>query len=559
MIRLRRLAVSLRHTHPRQVARRARLIVQRRAAELAARVVPLAARFDAAPRPDLRAVLPAPLFPPRLDLVTRDDGRPFARILERSLSLSPRIDWRWPREEPGARLDRLTLHYHEWAEGLDDDELRLALTDWIEENPPYRPGYWRDAWNSYAVSIRTVVWLQQLAARRGRLPAGLEAGLARSLVAQLRFLLGNLELDIGGNHLVRNVKALLWASRAFDGPEAVAWGAKGRRLLERSVLPQVLPDGVHFERSPAYHAQVTADLLECLSVLPEGEDRDALSAIVGKMAQALADLTHPDGRVSLFNDGGLHMAYAPAAILAAHRSLGGAWIQPQRVAAMRDAGYFTAREGDDLVVVDCGRLGPDELPAHAHGDALAFEWSLSGRRLVVDAGVLEYQGPMRAWSRATRSHNTLTLDERDQAEFWGEFRMARRPDVVLDVYESRGPGFSLRGRHDGYAHLPGSPVHERAFEVRPDRIAVADTVRGGAGQRARARLLLEPEVTIEREPRGAVLTSGPARALMTTSAPLTVDSAIWAPDFGVRRETRQLVLDYGPAPCAGSFTLERIP
>jgi hypothetical protein len=84
-------------------------------------------------------------------------------------------------------------------------------------------------------------------------------------------------------------------------------------------------------------------------------------------------------------------------------------------------------------------------------------------------------------------------------------------------------------------------------------------VRGGAGQRARARLLLEPEVTIEREPRGAVLTSGPARALMTTSAPLTVDSAIWAPDFGVRRETRQLVLDYGPAPCAGSFTLERIP
>jgi uncharacterized heparinase superfamily protein len=555
--RLRRLATSLSHTHPRQIAERVRLLAKRRVVESAARVLPLAASLDRAPRPALRADLPPPLFPPREDLVVRVAEKPYARILERTVSLSPRIDWRWPRELPGTRLDRLTLHYHEWAEALDDAEMRHALSDWIEENPPYATGYWRDAWSSYAVSIRAVVWLQQIAARRGRTAPEVEERYARSLAAQLRFLAGNLELDIGGNHLVRNVKALLWAGRSFEGAEAQAWGHRGVDLLERDVLPQVLPDGVHFERSPAYHSQVLADLLECMWVLPEGEARDRLKIVTDRMTQALVDLTHPDGLVSLFNDGGLHMAYSPTAILAAHRKLGGAWITPRPVAAFRDAGYFTARSGEDLVVVDCGRLCPDELPAHAHGDALAFEWTLAGQRIVVDAGVYEYQGPMRAWSRATRSHNTLTLDDLDQAEFWGEFRMARRPGVTVDRYETEGAGFRLRGAHDGYRHLAGSPIHERRFDVRPDRIAVDDVVRGGLGQAARARLLLHPDVAVEQVASGLLLSSGPARAILSTTAALTIVPESWAPDFGVRQETKQVVLDYGRAPCEGSFTLER--
>lgn len=536
--------------------RRLGLVAKRRIAE----ALPPGSRLEREPLPSLRADLPPPLFAPREGLVARDDGRPYGRILERTVSLSPRIDWRWPREQPGTRLDRLTLHYHEWAEGLDDDELRHAVTDWIERNPPYGKGYWRDAWNSYAVSIRCVVWLQQLAVRRGRLSAEFEATLARSLAVQLRFLMGNLELDIGGNHLVRNVKALLWGAQAFEGEEAAAWGRRGRALLEREVLPQVLPDGVHFERSPAYHAQVLADLLECLSVLPEGEERDRLVEATDRMAQALADLTHPDGAVSLFNDGGLHMAYAPAAVLGAHRKLGGGWIHPRPFAAMQFAGYYTARAGEDLVVVDCGRLGPDELPAHAHGDALAFEWSLAGRRVVVDAGVFEYQGPMRAWSRATTSHNTVTLDDLDQAEFWAEFRMARRPNVVATMYlTTEEKGFVLTGGHDGYAHLPGRPVHERTFLVQPARIEIIDTVRGGAGQSVKARILLHPDVSIEREPGGLVLSSGPARARLTTAAPFSVEAATYAPDFGVRFDTKRIVIDYGQAPCGGGFTLERLP
>ena len=56
----------------------------------------------------------------------------------------------------------------------------------------------------------------------------------------------------------------------------------------------------------------------------------------------------------------------------------------------RRPGYFGARLGDDYLVVDCGRIGPDDLPAHAHGDVLSFELSIAGHRIIVDQGVYEY-------------------------------------------------------------------------------------------------------------------------------------------------------------------------
>ena len=40
------------------------------------------------------------------------------------------------------------------------------IKDWIGANKPYKKGYWLDDWNSYSLSIRVVVWMQQFE-RRG--------------------------------------------------------------------------------------------------------------------------------------------------------------------------------------------------------------------------------------------------------------------------------------------------------------------------------------------------------------------------------------------------------
>ena len=499
----------------------------------------------------LELPLHPPLFPARLHLGGVGPSGTSAHFLNQIWPLEVPMNWR----PPAGQLEIMNLHYMEYLEGLTPQDGQRFVHDWIKANPPYCPGYWRDRWNSYALSIRCVVWMQEIA--RGRLTPD-ELTLA-SLCEQIRFLKQNLELDICGNHLVKNIKALLYAGACFHGSEPDSWSNLGRKLLGREISTQVLADGVHFERSPSYHLQVFADLLECYQLLPDLPIRALLGESLDQMAQASADLTHPDGLISLFNDGGLHMAYSPAVCLNAYTQLRARQVSQNIDFSLSDAGYFGAREGLDFVLVDCGKIAPDSLPAHGHGDIFSFEWSLKGKRWIVDQGVFEYkEGLKRIHSRATSSHNTVTLDGLDQCEFWKSFRVGRRAKVTLHRYEAKGTHFVLEGSHDGYAHLPGGPIHTRVFDAEPSRIIIEDRVHGGNGQKVEARLLLHPDVRIDpTSERRFELILGEDRVILEGTYPLRVLPDYWYPDFGVKVPTFRIVLDYGPAPCSGSFTLSR--
>src|SRR5207244_169283 len=84
--------------------------------------------------------------------------------------------------------------------------------------------------------------------------------LLASAYAQLRFLSRNLEHDVRGNHLIANLRALVCGAIFFEGDEPRRWRGVALWLLEIEIGEQVLPDGGHFERNPAYHLLVLRDL-----------------------------------------------------------------------------------------------------------------------------------------------------------------------------------------------------------------------------------------------------------------------------------------------------------
>lgn len=551
---------SIRYTRPRQLVARLLLIAKRKflarfaSAALKRRVALADAALPLQGHPLL------PLFPPRRQLVA-GTAPLTVRFLNVERNIALPLDWRPADLRVGTRLWLLNLHYMEFLEGLDDAQCFAYMRDWIARNLPYAPGYWLDNWNSFSLSIRIVVWMQQLAARgTTALAEDDRQSILRSLVAQARFLHSNIESDIGGNHIIKNIKALLWAGRFFDGAEARDWHRAGCRLLERELAEQVLPDGMHYELSHAYHAQVFADLLECYAALHDGALRQALGAALDRMARCQQDLTHPDGKCSLFNDAGLDMAYSTRECLAVHAALRGGRSAPQARIDYPSAGYFGLRSGDELILLDCGALAPDFLPAHGHGDALAFEWSIGDRRIVIDAGVYEYNdGPLRAASRATKTHNTVTLDDLDQSQFWKAFRVGRRARIVQRSVQWQDGGLRLEGMHDGYAHLPGGPRHRRTFAVAPGNIRIDDEIVGGSGQIATARLLLHPSCRVERKgPREVVLAIDTLRVRVAASADIDATPAECFLNFGVRQPTTQLVIRYGAAPVAGRIELGRL-
>ncbi|HMK90302.1 MAG TPA: alginate lyase family protein [Methylocystis sp.] len=452
----------------------------------------------------------------------------------------PRAGFDWGGG-PSDQLWRMNFHGMEYVEDVDDALFEQLLRSWIVANPLSRRGAWRDAWNSYALSIRAVCWMQQLATRGEHLDASFKALSAASLARQLAFLERNLETDIGGNHLVKNIKALLWAARFFDGPAAARWRMKGLRLLQSELPRQVLPDGAHYERSPSYHNQVFADLIECRLALGAGALDGALDDALRRMARATVDLTHPDGFVCLFNDAGLTTSYSSAACLAAFAQIFGERPAPRRVFALREAGYFGARDERSYFVADCGRIAPDDLPAHGHADVLSFEWSIDGARMIVDQGVYEYvPGERRRRARSAETHNTLCFDEADQADFFGAFRCGRRPSARVLRYEAREDGFLLEGDHDGFSVLRGRPRHRRRFHVAPRQIEIFDWIDGADDRAAHIRFLLHPDVELTLEATRARLRRGATAVQMTATLPIFCKKAVWWADMGVEQETRRL-------------------
>lgn len=538
-----------RNVPPRQILRRAELRLRER---LAAQLYATPARQAT---PALATPLPPPLFPPRLEQAdSLADG--FRLNLPwggRSFTLP--VDWHLPAGEPLEGSWRHRLHYMEFLEGLRTPLLERVVLDWIERNPLRGPRELRFAWHPFATSIRAVVWMQQIALRHRELSPRMLERAAASLAAQLRFVERHHESDLRGNHLIKNIKALLWGGAFFSGAEGERWRRLGRRLLAAELDEQILADGVHYERSPTYHCQVMADLLECHAVLPEGAERAALTRLLPGMGRAAALLTHPDGDIAQFNDSALHNAYASSACLAALARLG----EPARPAdgsfALPEAGYFIDRRGDDYLIVDCGAVAPPYLIGHGHGDILSFEWSLGGRRIIVDQGTYQNAaGPRRAASRSTLNHNTLSIDGEEQCDFYGAHRCGRRAVPELLEWRPTSAGFVLAGSHDGFAHLPGRPRPWRRFTLSPNRLVVEDRLLGGAGQAASAAYLCHPACRVEVEGARARITCGPVTVDMEAPGPLRLEEAEWYPDLYVALPAKRLRLDL-PRPDRGERTV----
>lgn len=316
-----------------------------------------------------------------------------------------------PAEPPdaGTRLGRFHRQYAddvlEAAREGDAAEAARLLATWIDAHPPHTG----DVWHPYPLSTRVGNWI----AAATLLPELVTDDVSRSAWRQLRRLEVNVEHDVLGNHLIRNVRALVLGGVAFGVPELAR---RGIELLRNELDEQILPDGGHYERSPSYHVVVLRDLLEIQAASPHAWLGDTIE----RMCTFAAGLQRPDGAPALFNDGTLdapRLELPPA---------------PDGVATFEHSGFVVVRDGPLWLAFRCGRSAPDFLPPHAHADALSLQLWWEGRPLLVDPGTSTYEpGAVRAEERGTGAHSTIAVDGADQFRVWGAFRSGPLPEVRL--------------------------------------------------------------------------------------------------------------------------------
>jgi hypothetical protein len=218
------------------------------------------------------------------------------------------------------------------------------------------------------------------------------------------------------------------------------------------------------------------------------------------MLGALEIWTHLDGRIALFSDSAFDVAGEPRALREYAGRLGISSAGNSHTGFLPQTGYLRLRAGEFDLIASVAGPAPAHQPGHAHCDALAFELSVAGDRLVTDTGLFEYMpGPRRDRARATASHATIQIDGEEQAEIWAAHRIGGRPDVELTAWDAAG---SAEATCRGWSRH--APLHRRLFSVDDRSVTITDWVEG-AGHDLRICMPIDPSWQVE-------LSAGRARA-----------------------------------------------
>jgi len=414
-------------------------------------------------------------------------------FLNRTIDFEGEVEWFRPDLDK-ARLWKTHLHEFSYAPALaiahcesPGSGYRQRLFDlvgsWSASAPIGCPGFALEAWNSRAVATRLIHW-----AVAGSL-LGLDTDdadgrdLGRAIGLHGLYLRDNLELDLRGNHLLRDAVGLVFADEVVGGvPDALA-------RLQQQVREQVLPDGCHIERAPMYHAICLQDLLE-VHLLLDDQAPGWLSDAVARMGGLLEYLLLGDGDLPLLGDGWLgEIEIEP--ILAASRDRVG--TLPTPVDPAHHGGIVALERGAVRAVMRAGPHGPDYLLGHAHADLLSFDVSVGNRRVISDTGTGFYEaGPERQQLRSTAAHNTLQVDGEEQIEAWASFRVGRRGRARVRGQGSDGSWSWIWASHDAFSGLSGSPIHQRLLAISEHAVLVLDVLTGTGRHRVASYLHLHP-------------------------------------------------------------------
>jgi uncharacterized heparinase superfamily protein len=457
---------------------------------------------------------------------------------EQNIGFPPR--WHCP-DLP--KLWQYNLHYFEWLWPLDYVDAKAMVLDWIENHPL---GKGAAGWEPYPTSLRLVNWCSVFFGRfreATETDASFLRVLWRSVHRQAAWLMGHLETHLLGNHYLENATALAFVGSCFAGDDARKWFERGCAILQEQIPEQILSDGMHFERSAMYHSRVVY-MLAMLMATGHGRLKALAAEPLERMLQALDLLLHPDGRIALLNDSAFGIYNEPNELMAfCHRLFGAGHLPAETKSgcfALADAGYYGWRDQEgNTLICDFGKIGPDYIPGHAHADIFSYEMSLRGHRVIVDAGVYDYEcSDTRRYCRSTAAHNTVEVDGRDQCEMWGAFRVGQRGyphDVAWGRKES---GFSLAGWHDGYRRLAGRPVHHRAMQWDANSgLMVKDRITSSQPVEVVSRLHLHPACVVERTEASRILVRYPGGqfAVVWYESDLEIQEGQHFPEFGIRQ------------------------
>lgn len=418
---------------------------------------------------------------------------------DEEVAFTDEIDWYYMHGGDREFLFQFNRHYFLISLGqayyLTGDKKYLQhfvrlMTDWITRVP--RVNKENSPWRSLEVGLRGDYWTKAMA-----LIEGSEADTPKLRKLYESSLSEHSEI-LRRTHGAR-YKLSNWGVIQDSGLFAIAAHTSNEddiklsieRLAEQSEL-QIMSDGVQWEQSCTYHAEVLSCFLNVVRIaenhsiaLPEKFIKN-----VNKMATAHAMWAKPNRRQPLFgdsDDNDVGDVLTSASLLLNRTDLKffgypvldfeSAWLfsksereqyenmkptEPNFTDVMlQDSGSYILRTGwdeeDDYLCMHNGFTGG----GHAHADKLHIDLMLSGRDVLVDAGRYTYvPGKVRTAFKGAKGHNTAVVNGKSFMKIKGWSYLTHAPSVQYPVFQS-GDCVLIGGAHLGYFKGLGCVIPER--------------------------------------------------------------------------------------------------
>lgn len=391
-------------------------------------------------------------------------------------------------------------------------ELTTQWRSWINSNR-YPLGI---NWGStLEVAFRSLSWIwvdHLLAGAPGH--ATYRAELLPALAFHGRYIDRYLSTYFSPNtHLLGEAVAMLFLGVLYPKmPHAERWKESGWKIVLREAGRQVRPDGVYFEQSLYYHVYALdfflyARTLASANDMPVPEAYDEVLLTMLNLVEALAQAGPAEGFGD--DDGGRlfnprrnhteHMtdplalgavvysrddlaaaqlteesiwlfgerAVAQLAPTRAERTTNSAGILKTSSAAFPDGGVYILADSvpcRQTMMIDAGPQGAGRC-GHGHADALSLRLTIHGSRWLVDSGTGVYvsSDPAdRNSFRGTSAHNTIRVDNVDQAVPGEPFSWTKIPTSNARTFIVGRTFTFFTGSHDGYVRLADAVTHRRS-------------------------------------------------------------------------------------------------
>ena len=242
------------------------------------------------------------------------------------------------------------------------------------------------------------------------------------------------------NHRTLALYAIFLAAITFRKlPQADNWLEFALENMLTNIRSDLLKDGVHCELASDYHQIVLRNYLLFFQLCRLNElvlPADIAPRLVSALEYSMY-IHRPDGCIPALSDsdsrsylyllawGARLFDRGDFSYVASQGNSG--WAPEQSSQVFPDSGYCVLRspwespepfDQAKYLVFDCGSIGAGN---HGHLDGLSIEIAAHGNSLIVDPGRFTYDETgcynWRAHFRQTRSHNTVTIDGTDQANY----------------------------------------------------------------------------------------------------------------------------------------------